>query len=165
MDGYITFLHSFNEGDVSIADRQMVIIADAAETIFMVRDAAADFFTVGDEVELFVRPDTHFGIVIDPLEHNITANRREHEAYILIPDGHLYGFTTTSSGTIRVILGESEDVLYVPTDALNTVGDRVFVFVLEDGLRTLRDIRVGVVGNTMTEVISGLELGELVIIN
>jgi hypothetical protein len=39
----------------------------------------------------------------------------------------------------------------------------VFVYVLHDGVRSIRDIEIGLEGNTTTQVTSGLAEGEEVI--
>ena len=163
MDGYVTSIVTFNEGDVTVADRRLATIADATETIFMVSGESADLLHVGDEVELAVQSDVLHGIVIDPLEYNITADRSDYEAYILVEDGHRYGLTATSFGMIRVIIDTSREVLCVPTRSVHLYNGRAFVFVLEDELPVLRDIEIGLMGNTFTEIQSGLEPGELVI--
>ena len=163
MDGYITSLRRLNEGDVTVADQQIAIIADVTETVFLVTGDGANLLHLGDVVEITIRSEVYYGIVIDPLEYNLTANRSDYEAYVLIPDGHQYGFTTTSFGNIRIVIDAMEDVLCVPFDAIHVHEDRTFVFVLEEGLRTLRDVEVGLMGNVRVEIVSGLELGELVI--
>ena len=163
MDGYVIFLRSFIEGDVTVADQQMATIADVTETLFLVSGDEADLLNIGDVVEMTVRQEVYYGIIIDPEEYNITADRSDVEAFILIQDGFQYGFTTNCVGNIHVVLDVSENVLSVPTRTIHRYDDRTFVFVLHEGLRTLRDIEVGLVGNASTEIISGLEVGELVI--
>ena len=163
MDGYVTSLRRISEGDVTVADQQLAVIADVTETVFLVSDDGANLLNIGEVVGMTVREEMYYGVVIDPVEYNITANRSEHEAFILIRDGLQYGFTTSCVGNIHVVLETTEDVLVVSTRNIHHYYDRAFVFVLEDGLRTLRDIEVGLMGNAWTEVMSGLEVGELVI--
>jgi len=162
-DGYVTTLRRLNEGDVTVADQQIATIADVTETIFIVSGDGAELLEIGDVVELTVRQEVYYGVIIDPQTYNIMADRYDYEAYVLIPDGHQYGFTTASFGNIRVVLDALDDVISVPRDAVHLYNERAFVFVLEEGLRMLRDIEVGLVGNASVEIRSGLELGELVI--
>ena len=164
MDGYVTFLHRVNEGDVTIAEARMVAIADIAETVFLVSDSGAQLLSIGDIVDITIRPDVYQGVVIDPVEHNITANRGEFEAFILIQEGFQYGFTTRTSGLLRVIINTAENVLTIPERALHTFEGHSFVFVLEDDLRVMRSVEVGLIGNFDVEIIGGLAEGELVII-
>ena len=163
MDGYVTSIINFREGDVTTADRRIATIADVTETIFKVSGEDAELLDIGEEVEITVGSDVLLGVVIDPLEYNITADRTDYEAYIIVKDGHHYGLTGASSGTIHMILGVANNVLCVPTRTVHIYNDRAFVVVLEDGLPILRDIETGLMGNSFTEVISGLELGELVV--
>jgi len=163
MDGYVTSVINFTEGDVTIADRRMATIADVTEIIFMVSGEDAELLDIGEEVEITVGSDILLGVVIDPLEYNITADRTDYEAYIIVRDGHHYGLTGASSGTIHIIFDVVENVLVVPTRTIHIYNDRIFVIVLEEGLPILRDIDAGLIGNTFTEVLGGLELGDLVV--
>jgi macrolide-specific efflux system membrane fusion protein len=61
------------------------------------------------------------------------------------------------------VLEEAEDVLYVPFNTVKKANNRVFVYVLEDGVRMIRDIEIGLEGNMLTEIVSGLFEGEIVI--
>ena len=163
MDGYVVSLRRITEGDVTVADQQLAVIADVTETVFLISDDGANLLYMGEVVQMTVRDEVYYGVVIDPVEYNITANRSQYEAFILIRDGLQYGFTTSCVGNIHVVLDTAPEVLVVPTRTIQRYEERTFVFVLEDGLRTLRDVEVGLVGNTYVEIISGLEVGELVI--
>ena len=165
MDGYVTMVHRFNEWDRSVADLRMVTIADVTETVFLVTGIGVEYLKPGDEVMISIRQESHYGIVIDPEKHNITANRSDNEAYILVHEGYQYGFTTTTSGMTRVIIETAKDVLHLPINTVYQFHDRAYVFIVEDGLRVLRNITTGLKGNTAIEVTGGLEQGELVIIN
>jgi multidrug efflux pump subunit AcrA (membrane-fusion protein) len=69
-------------------------------------------------------------------------------------------------GSITVSLGSRQNVLAVPSKAISHVGDQTVVYYLdEDGLRTYKPIETGFVANGMTEILSGLEEGEIVIVN
>jgi len=165
MDGYVTFLQRFHSWERTTAGSNMVTISDMTETVFIVTESGARLLNIGDTVNVLIRPDEYEGIVIDPAAHNITANRSDFEAFILIHEGYQYGFTTATSGVIRVVLDKTENVLFVPNYVINTYKDRTFVYVLEDDLRTLRDVKVGLVGNHVSEILGGLEAGEVIIVD
>ena len=163
MDGYVSFLFPFEEGEVTIADRRLVTIADMTETLFMVEGDRANLLKIGDQVDVYVGENVLTGIVIDPVEHNITADRSYYEAFVLILDGLQYGGMERGFGSIHLVLDTATDVLCIPSPLIHIYGDRVFVYVLEDGIPVLRYVEIGLVGNRFTEIISGLELGELVV--
>ena len=164
MDGYVTYLHRFSQGDVTVADVRMAVIADVTETVFLVTEEEALTLNYGDEVELKIQREMYPGVVINPKEFNISENRSENEVFIQIHDGYEYGFTTSTSGILRVVIQTAKDVLSIPHSSLNTYNGRYFVFVVEDGLRVLRYIEVGLIGNTFVEITGGLQYGDLVIL-
>lgn len=91
----------------------------------------------------------------------------------LIPDESLeVDEGVTVNGRIKLITEEIKDVVCVPTGALRTIDGKTAVYVVDaDGMRTIRYIEIGLSvsgklgeGENMTEVISGLEPGEQVII-
>jgi multidrug efflux pump subunit AcrA (membrane-fusion protein) len=69
--------------------------------------------------------------------------------------------------TVYVQVQRTEDALLVPTEAILPSGTRDVVFVVEgDGRFLARDIRTGLRGeHHLTEVISGLEPGERVVVS
>lgn len=67
--------------------------------------------------------------------------------------------------TVEVELARRQGALSVPVEALASPGGaRTQVFVLRDGVATAREVRLGVRGETMAEVISGLAEGEQVLL-
>jgi len=58
-----------------------------------------------------------------------------------------------------------DNVLLVPQQALQTVGDRTFVTVVSNGHHEEREIRVGLSSGGKTEVASGLSEGEKVVLH
>ncbi len=69
---------------------------------------------------------------------------------------------TGQSGSVSVILKESDDTLYVPTTAVTTAGGVSTVTVVNGSTRTRTVVTVGVVGDTTTEIKSGVTAGQSV---
>jgi HlyD family secretion protein len=69
-----------------------------------------------------------------------------------------------SSANISIVTGEKKDVLAVPTSAVTTNGTQSFVQVLSGGNPVDKSVKVGIVGGVYTQVLSGLTLGEAVIL-
>jgi len=75
------------------------------------------------------------------------------------------GLRPGMTADVIIKTASKENVLIVPTGALKEKGGRVTVDVLEDGVIKEREIRIGLRGNdSEVEVLSGLEEGEIVII-
>lgn len=78
-----------------------------------------------------------------------------------LPAGVRIGQTVT----VSVVVGEVADALRVPTAAVRTVGNRRVVTVVgAGGAQEVREVTVGVEGNTFVEIQSGLAAGEQVAI-
>ncbi len=65
--------------------------------------------------------------------------------------------------TMEVVLEEAEDALVVPSSAVTTTGNTSTVAVWRDGAEEMVDVEVGVVGDSVTEIVSGLEEGDDVV--
>ncbi|MEV5414079.1 HlyD family efflux transporter periplasmic adaptor subunit [Thermopolyspora sp. NPDC052614] len=76
-----------------------------------------------------------------------------------VPDQVRLGQTTT----VQVVVDQAEDVLAVPTSAVTTAGGQSTVTVLENGVETPRRVEIGVKGDTLTEIKSGLNEGDQVV--
>lgn len=77
-----------------------------------------------------------------------------------LPDGARAGQTVEVSATV----GEVDNVIYVNSAALTTVGNRHTVTVLENGQQVTRSVEVGLMGDQAVEITSGLQVGEQVVL-
>ncbi len=68
------------------------------------------------------------------------------------------------TSTVEVVAGQADDVVYVPTTALTTVGSRTTVTVWDGEEQHVRDVVTGVRGDQHTEIVSGVEEGDEVVL-
>lgn len=68
------------------------------------------------------------------------------------------------SASVTVTTDSATDVLVVPSTAVTTTGDRSTVTVLADGVQTPTVVQLGVVGDTWTQVESGVSSGDQVVL-
>ncbi len=68
------------------------------------------------------------------------------------------------SGTANVILASRSNVLTVPNLAVRTQGTRRYVQVMKDGQTVDADATFGISNDTVTEVLTGLEEGDVVVL-
>ena len=69
-------------------------------------------------------------------------------------------------GSITVTIDTRTEVLYVNSNAVTTVDDHSFVYVLgDDGLRHMVDVEIGLETGKLTEIVSGLNAGDEIILN
>lgn len=78
-----------------------------------------------------------------------------HEAWSTLGDGYRV--------EARISVWEGDDVIFVPASAVFRLGDTWATFVVEDGDARIRLIELGQTNGLETEVLSGLEEGEVVI--
>ena len=69
----------------------------------------------------------------------------------------------TMNATCDFITERKKDVLYVPSEAIKETDSGVTVTVMDHGKQVERKVKVGIVGNDSTEILSGLRDGETVV--
>ena len=164
MDGNIVQVMTFTEGMLSSA-ATVAVIVDASYSVFEVRSyEATTHMEVGDFFTLNVLGVPYNTVVVDPEELGIhRGTARGHEAYLMFVDEAPI-FITPPSATLTIVLEVAHDVLYIPVRAVNNAAERTFVFVLNElGVRSIRDVEIGLIGGAYAQIISGLREGELVV--
>jgi len=186
MDGVITSAETFIEGMTSNSAQTIAVISDQAFSAFIVQGEIAEIMNPGDRFVMTlggivleeravawlwnqtdtIGDDIFLMEVIDPNEFGfIRAARPEievAEAFLAFVDAPpAPGFDTFAR--LHIPLEEVSNVLYIPTSVLHRHGERDFVYMLEDGVRTVRDVVIGLEGGGLVEIISGLAEGELII--
>jgi len=163
INGTVTHTLAFRDGDVSMLDVRVVTIADETRSIFSVTGWETRYLIPGDMHTVTVNWEPFESIVIDPDEWGLTPG--ENQAFLIAYDEGAAYFPARVFASLHLILEEVENVISVPFSAVHTVEDRVFVYVMEDGIRVLRDIETGMEGNAGVEVVAGLSEGEIVVID
>lgn len=74
------------------------------------------------------------------------------------------GLRIGATATVQVITASAQNVLYVPTAAVRTAGGQSTVTVLSGGKQVPRRVQIGVQGDQGTEITSGLNEGDQVVI-
>lgn len=76
------------------------------------------------------------------------------------PDENVY---LGLEANVSVLGRESKDVLVVPAETVNTGQDGSFCYVVENGIVVKKPVEIGLSSDTITEIVSGLDLGDQVI--
>ncbi len=127
----------------------------------------ADKFAIGYEAEVVfdALPDATFAgqvIQVDPslsTQGNISTVR----GLVQLDTGAIDGLLIGMNAAVDVVGGRAEGVPLVPVEALRELGPGEFaVFVLLDGEPRLRPVEVGLMDFTFAEIVSGLEVGEII---
>jgi multidrug efflux pump subunit AcrA (membrane-fusion protein) len=162
IDGIVTHVIRFREGDTARADQRVLTISDQTRSIFMARGAEAQQLVIGERYEMVINREPYWVVVADPAELGV-LRADANEMYMIVEDDT--AFASNASGVLHFVMDKRDDTLFIPATAVRKVGDRVFVYVLEDGMRTLREITLGLEGNIRSEILHGLSLGEVIILD
>ena len=68
------------------------------------------------------------------------------------------------SGTANVIIASSPNALVVPNLAVKTAAGRRYLTVMKDGTATDTDVTFGIANDTVTEVLTGVQEGDVVVL-
>ncbi|MDI1461787.1 efflux RND transporter periplasmic adaptor subunit [Catellatospora sp. KI3] len=77
-----------------------------------------------------------------------------------IPEGTRLGQTVS----LTVTVDEVDGAVYVPAAAVKTAGGRTTVTVVANGVQETRAVQIGLKGDSYTVIVSGLEVGEQVVL-
>jgi macrolide-specific efflux system membrane fusion protein len=83
---------------------------------------------------------------------------------IQIADGHGKILRPEMTTTVNVLLESRENVIAIPNSSVRRDRGGTYAFVMQDGARVRKDIRVGYRGRDYTEVVQGLDEGDRVIV-
>ncbi|GAA2236723.1 hypothetical protein GCM10010401_06020 [Rarobacter faecitabidus] len=95
---------------------------------------------------------------------NSSSNATPSYAVSLAVDSVTSGLGEGVSIAVSVAIANQENVLTVPTSAVHRTGSQASVFVYDAKQATTREVEVGAVGTELTEITSGLEAGEVVVL-
>ena len=164
IDGVVTWAIAHRQGLTSTAGSRVVTVSDQNTMAFVALAAGVHgLMSIGDYFYVTIGGNEIPLVVVDPDEHGFGGRPEWVNARFLVFAGPPTFVELDSRGPIRIIQAEALDVVYIPPDVVRKVEDRTFVYVLENGLRQVRDVVIGVTGNTTIEIISGLQEGDEVI--
>ncbi len=92
-----------------------------------------------------------------------TSSGYDYPVVIALPSSDS-GLHSGSTADADISTGEVDNVVAVPTSAVQTLGSRTFVTEISNGELTDKRISIGMVGNTYTQVKSGLTPGQSVVL-
>lgn len=135
------------EGNFTEADTTKLKVGQAATISF---DALTGTTATGKITAIGVSPTTTDNVVKFPATISLGD----------VPSGVRLGQTAT----VEITVAKAEDVLYVPSAAVRTAGGQSMVTVVRDGVQSTLTVEIGVKGDQGTEIKSGLEEGDQVVV-
>jgi RND family efflux transporter MFP subunit len=116
--------------------------------------------------------------IIELKDTNITSNGRVRQLpapYGSGTDDNLYlqfedpkpseqGYEIMGWVRVTIVIDRHENTLWLPPEAINDIGGRIFVFVQEGETTRRVDIKLGLITNNRIEILEGLSEGQTVVV-
>ncbi len=170
VDG-IVLSRAVEPGDTLTVGRVIGSIAAPAELYVEAKVDEADIYRVkkGQEANILMDayPDKVFKGRVMFISPVVTGKRLEARTFV-VKVSFLNPPPTLKPGMsadVEIVTDRVEDTVVVPTQAVIEDGQRRLVYVIKDGRALLKEVKTGLFSWTMTEILSGLKEGELIIIN
>lgn len=155
IDGVVTKMPA-DPGDFMTSKSAVFEITDESEIFISFDSSEASGLRLGDVLEINVRNSTE---VIPAEIIQITGTE-----VVMIPERIHDSFNKTGTLVYVNILEDMRlGALVIDEDSVITEAGRNYVFVIENGIKSERDVKLGISDSGLVEVLFGLEEGELVV--
>lgn len=159
MDGVVK-MSNYTRGYVSVSNAVFMSLTDMDTCAFQgISTDLTGYLKVGDEVV--------FTTTLDEKEY-VTTLTNINEAtctYTFMPKEQDFSITMGTMALATIVKDKKDNVLYVPRSAVHQAGDKYFVYYIdENDARRICEITVGLIGDSLTEVVSGLSEGQEIIL-
>jgi len=169
-----TLLYAPVSGRIVYATRTMIneqinpyqdifTIVDMSDLVLRVSGEFASRTPLGTEVKIMINSEIHFGTIIQvPALSPVDSEDRD----IAVIECDTLDPADFNLGTGFLIINElasAEDAVIVQTSFIRHDGGRTYVILLENGVPVERNVVIGLSTTTLTEIISGLSEGDLLV--
>lgn len=139
-------------------ESRVLSITDGAEPYFAAERSSSEYIdklSEGDKIMVASGADRYETTVHFPDKNNV---------YFLL-DYEPENIDNGNNATAEYVIEERLNVLYLPDSAVNKMGDGYVVYMEdENGLKSAREVKIGLKAQNKVEIISGLEFGDSVIV-
>lgn len=151
MDGVVSFVRPNLVGSDSMEDKGIIKIINDEQCAFNMDDMEyTNLFTPGETVNVIV-DDMEYAAVVQPFDENSES------IFFGIEDAAL-DIKVGQHGKVIVEIDSKKDVKILSMEAIHQSGDTYFVYYVDEaGVRRMKEIGVGFVGDGIAEITDGLE--------
>ena len=160
IEGNVSFIKKGLEGNTSNAGETVITILNASVCGFQAMDRnAVEYIKVGDRVQVVTNQTG------DVYDSTVTSVDKDSLKIIFELDQPDFSIKVGTRGTVTVVRGEADGVLSLPKNCVFEAEDFWFVYVLTDeGVREMRKVTIGLVGNDYIEITGGVSESDSVIL-
>ncbi len=166
MAGEVIYIANVSEGDFISSYKTMFQVADISELYLSYQGSSLSEFRLGMQVKVVIEKADYDGkVIMTPAQFPFDApDSQKRQIIFKVDDLPVDIVEKGDSAGVYLILEQSEDTLIIPRNQIQHYMGRKFVYILEDGIRTERNIQTGIENSTEAEVVKGLEEGELIVL-
>lgn len=107
-------------------------------------------------------PTQHFEAVVDYIAPNVDLLRGTFDVKLRVPNPPPY-LKTDMTLSIEVETGRKPSALVVAADSVRDASSRPWVMVIAGGKARRQDVKIGIRGDNLVEIVSGLSDGDVVV--
>ncbi len=166
IDGKVTYVGSYAVGESVGAYATVAIVADTSRLRLVAKGSDVSRLPLGAEVTVTYEKKAYAATVVangTTLYDDPDKTMRE-AAVLAFADGLPEGAGLGISLRGAFVSDHREGVLVLPRSAVHMQSGRRYVDLLLDGVRTERDVEVGLTTSTECEIVEGVSEGDLVIV-
>ncbi len=162
IEGTVTYLKTTDPYTRSKENEKFITISDKTSSLFVASGKGTEHIVVGNTYNIILSNMEHEAAALSPSELGLEDT--DNIAYLRLVEPVL-DLKERATGTIMITLDSRTDVLNIPSNTVKSANGQTIVYIQDEaGLKTIRNVDVGFVANGKAEVLSGLEKGDLVIV-
>ena len=165
--GTVTYVRSYAESDLSTLNERAVTITDSTLSVFSASTDAWELLSPGTEAIITVDKQEVAAVAVSESELGLEEAQKEagKKAKVYFALTEPAQIKDKAKGTLVLTLETRTDVLTINENAVALADGQTIVYYLdENGVKTYKNVEVGLNAQGLYEVLSGLEDGEAVIL-
>ena len=167
VSGRITYISSSVKGASVEAGKAMFTISDMDNLIIRYVGADSYLVPVGVDAQLvFTHKDgteEAFTGLVTQTPANVPEDSDDKNSVLMVSEELPEEVSIGSKLKFTYVVERSEDTVYIHTSSVKAIGDRKYVYVVQDGYRQERDVKIGLQNSDYTEILEGLSESDSVI--
>lgn len=159
---------SVEVGDVAQAGKKLLTLAITGETRLIAQIDEKNLRLVREGMRAVASadafPDIKFDAELIYLAPSVDVTRGTVEARLRVPKPPIV-LRDDMTVSAEVVVAQKQNVLAIPGNALRESGERKYVLIVRAGTAHEQDVKTGVQSLQRVEIVSGLNAGDLVIVD
>ena len=160
IEGNISFIKDNLVGSSTRAGETVITILDASVCGFQAMDRkACEYIEMGEKVDVVTNSTG------DVYGATVTAIDKDSSKITFELDQPDFTIAVGTRATVTVVQGEADNVWSLPKSCVFEADDFWFIYVLnDDGVREMRKVEIGLIGNDYIEITGGISENDTVIL-